>query len=261
MKSRTTSRLPTSTHSSSTGLHLGHLGRQRGQHVARRLPRPGVVERPDDHHVRAVRQVVLDPQQVDRRLARRVWVVGPQRAILPHRDELRRRVAVAGPRADQDHPRLQARRLHGLEQVQRAAQVQRPGAPRIGDARLRVRLRRQVVDRLGLLAPHQLGQVVLGRLDQVEPLDPHAHDPGGDRSAGHRPDAERPTTWSPAATRCSQRCPPTKPETPVTSARMPTNPRMLAAVADAGSGGRPSARRPRVRRSYEGPEGQTSAVR
>ena len=52
--------------------HLGHLKRQRGQHVAGRLPRPGVVERPDHHHVRAVRQVVLDPQQVDRRLARRI---------------------------------------------------------------------------------------------------------------------------------------------------------------------------------------------
>ena len=50
----------------------------------------------------------------------------------------------------------------------------RPGAPRIGDALLRVRLRRQVIDHLGLLAPDQLGQLVLARLDQVEPLDPHA---------------------------------------------------------------------------------------
>ena len=152
MKSRTTSRLPTSTHVLAARLDRDHLGRQSGQHVARRLPRAGVVERPDDHDVRAVRQMMLDSQQVRGGLARRIGVVGTHRAILADRDELGRRVAVSGPRADQDHPRLQPRRLHRLEQVQAAAEVERPGAPRVGNALLRVGLRGQVIDHLRLLA-------------------------------------------------------------------------------------------------------------
>ena len=42
----------------------------------------------------------------------------------------------------------------------------------------------------------------------------------GASASGQRPDDESPTTRSPAATRCSARCPPTNPVTPVTSTRM-----------------------------------------
>ncbi len=69
--------------------HLSHLERQPSQHVAGRLPRPGVVEWPDHHDIGAVRQVVLNPQQVDRGLARRIGIVGAQRAIFVDRNELR----------------------------------------------------------------------------------------------------------------------------------------------------------------------------
>ena len=54
-----------------TGLDLGHLPRQCAEDVRRRLPRAGVVERSDHHDVGAVRQEVLDAQQVGRGLCSR----------------------------------------------------------------------------------------------------------------------------------------------------------------------------------------------
>ena len=211
MKSRTTSRLPTSTRGCEPGLDLGDLPRQAAQHVGGRLPRAGVVERADHHDVGAVRQEVLDAQQVGRRLARGVRVVRPQRARLVDRQVLGRGVAVADPRADQHDPRLQPRRLDRLQQVQRPAEVQGPGAPRVGHARLRVRLRGEVVDHLGLLAADQVGQLVLGRrrpgrTPRSGPAAPRCASP-----AGQRPDADSPTTRSPAVDQVLDQVPPHEP--------------------------------------------------
>ena len=152
-----------------------------------------------------VRQVMLDSQKIDGRFARRIRIVRAQRTVFPDRHQLQRRIAITNPRADKDHPRALTRELHRLEQVEASPKIESPRRPRIGEARLRVGLRRQMIDHLGLLLAHDLGELRLALLDEVESLDPRGSVPRCASSAGHRPDADNPTTRSPRATRCSVR--------------------------------------------------------
>ena len=201
-------------------LHLGNLERQRRQDVRRRLPRAGMVERPDHHHVGPVRQVVLDAQEVGRGLAGRVRVVGAERAVLPHRKMLRAGVAVADARADQDHPRpgLQGRGLDRLQQVERAAQVQRPGAARVGQAGMGIGLRGQVIDHLGLLAPQPVGELD-SSTSARSPRSSRTDRPGAPapQASGPRPRARRPGLPRPPGARRDGR---PRTRAPVTSTRI-----------------------------------------
>ena len=57
--------------------YLSHMERQPGQHIAGRLTRPRVVERPNHDGVGPVRKIMLDAQQVGCGLACGVGVVRP----------------------------------------------------------------------------------------------------------------------------------------------------------------------------------------
>ena len=145
------------------------------QDVGRRLPWAGMVERPDHDHIGTVSEMVLDAQDVGCGFASRVGVVRSQGAVFLDRQVLRGGIAVADPRAYKNHarPGLQRGGLHGLEQVERAPQVQGPGAAWIGQAGVWVRLRGQMIDYLGLLAIQEFGEMRFIGVGQIATLDPH----------------------------------------------------------------------------------------